>query len=473
MNRLGIGDCDYQRYEDVFLRAKDKHRYIMKTEDSWVEIKHPWNRNQILSHLAGERTIGLFPANQLDYLMIDIDRHNDEDEAHLKSRIQKITEVIEGDPLTYQSSYSGGIRLCYFLEKPVAREELFHGFKNFFQQKNLTVEPGVVEILASRKGDRLPFGEGSYLVDPFNLEPIYHLSLNETIAIAYNVFQHQKIEIPFEILRVDQTLVSNTRNESVYDCIVCWLNEEGLYPEITTNEALLKLTWDLIVRRMYSKEEAEKFLINWVHQKHNGLSNRFNAGKVDQIIDQIRRIVKETDPGLARYPVSRYARREKKLSLTDVRKIILLAENPKLQLAIFSLVEYCLCFGKKAQTRNEDKPLISNLYVSGIEDVTYRSGSVGDFYCEISKKTLQHLPGFDKANPQKTMQKIIDLGVLSLKREAHPDSHHCRQFWVHFKFEENDPVKVMSLDEGLFKLKQLHRDEQKLRAKNFEHSNKT
>jgi len=190
--------------------------------------------------------------------------------------------------------------------------------------------------------------------------------------------------------------------------------------------------------------------------KHNDLSNRFNAGRLNQILDQIKRIVTRTDLRKAAYPGSKYALRAKRLSLSDVYKIVTLTEDQKLKLAIFSLLEYCLCFGKEAQNRNEDKPRISNLYVSGKGDVTYRSGSQDNFYCEISKKTLQHLPGLDKANPQKTMQKIIDIGVLSLRREAHPDSHHCRHYWVHFRFDEKDPVKVVSLDEGLLKLKKLN-----------------
>ena len=202
MKALGIEDCDYQRYQEMFLRPRDNHHYILKTEDSWVEIKHPCNKNHVLRHLTGEQTIGLFPATQLDYLMIDIDRHSNERGAVIKSRIKKVTEVIEGDPLTYMSSLTGGIRLCYFLEKSVPREVLHQGFKDYFQQKSVIVTPGLIEVLASKKGDRLPFGEGSYLVDPFDLELIYHLTLKETIAEAYKAFQYQKIEIPFEILRV-------------------------------------------------------------------------------------------------------------------------------------------------------------------------------------------------------------------------------------------------------------------------------
>jgi hypothetical protein len=458
MTRLGIEDPDYQKYEEMFLRTKEKHHYLLKTSDSWTELKHPWTGNLILKHLTGEQTVGLFPADSIDYLMIDIDRHNRENNANIQSRIRQVEELFDGDPLVYQSSFSGGIRLCYFLENAVQQEMLHQRCKEIFRQNNYPMQPGVIEILASKKGDRLPFGEGSYLVESFNLEPIYHLTLKDTLSIAYECFQHHKIELSFEIQSASEELVLACQGMSVFDATLNRLYEEGLHPGVTTNDALLKLSWDLHVRKGYSKPETEKFIINWIRSKHNGVSNRFNAGKVEQIIAQIQRIVARTDSSKAGFTGSRYALRKKKLSLNDVRKILPLTEEPRLRLAIFSLLEYCLCFGKKAQSKNEGNTLISNIYVSGKGDVTYRSGFTKDFYCAISKKTLQHLPGFDKAYPQKTLQKIIKLRVLSLKREAHPESHNCRQFWVHFSFDDSIPIKVVSLDEGLLKLKQLDRD---------------
>jgi len=455
MEWLGIDNCDYERYEEMFLRPRERHHYIQKTPSGWIEIKHPWNKSLVLKHLTAERTIGLFPAHQLDYIMVDIDRHNNEDETTLRSRMKGVAEVIEGDPLVYQSSFSGGIRLCFFLPQPLDRCILSKGCRRLFQQKNLIVKPGSVEILAERKGDRLPFGEGSYLVDPFALEPIYHLTLRDTISEAYKIFLYQKIDIPFGLQTSDRDPVIYPPRESVFDLIVTQLYEEGLHPDITTNEALLKLSWDLIVRKGYSKEEAEHFLVSWIRQKHNGLSNRVNSGKMHNIIAQIRRIVQRVNPGLAKYPVSRYALRKKKLSLNDVRKIVVLTNDPKLRLAIFSLLEYCLNFRKNLHKRRSEKTKIGNKhYVSERRDVTYRSGFQKNFHCDISKKTLQHLPGFDKANPQITMQKIEELAVVSLKRQAHPRSHHCRQYWIHFPFDEEDPIKVVSLDEGLAKLKE-------------------
>jgi hypothetical protein len=455
IKQLGIEEYSYQAYEKMFLRPREKHHYIVKKENGWIEIKHPWNKALVLRHLTGEQTIGLFPAVQIDYLMFDIDRHNEEGLDELRSRIDKVTNSIEGEPLIYQSSFSGGIRLCYFLEKSVSRKALYSACKEFLRYREVFVKPGEIEILATRKGDRLPFGAGSYLIDPFTLEPIYHLTLNETISIADRVFEHQKIKIPFNIPSVDEKLISYSVGKSGFNQTVNQLYEEGLYPGITTNRALLMLNWDLQVRNGYPKEEAERFLQSWILKKHNGLSDRFNAGKVDNIFKQIKRIVQGTDPNKAQYSGSKWARRKKRLSLRDVRKITLFTENPKLRLALFSLLEYCLCFRKKVSVKVRKRTPISNLYVSENGDVTYRSGFDNNFYCELSKKTFQHLLGFDKAYPHITRQKIEDLGILSLKKDAHPDSNHCREYWIHFQFDEDDPIKVISLDEGLLKLKQL------------------
>ncbi|MGB7062820.1 MAG: hypothetical protein WBF13_10785 [Candidatus Zixiibacteriota bacterium] len=453
MKELGIDKIDYERYEEMFLRSREGGHFIILTDGRWSEVKHPWSKGQILRHLTGERTIGLFPAAYIDYLMLDIDNHDNQDEGSLQPRVKAIVGAIEGDPLIYQSSSSGGIRICFFLPEPVAREVLLRGCKDYFQQKNVVVKPGWIEVMTGRKGDRLPFGQGSYLVDPFTLEPIYHLTLTETILKSHDVFEHHLMVLPFDCQSQAQISVPDSQGDGVYSRIVTRLLEDGLYPEIDTNDALMKLSWDLIVRQGCPKPEAERFLVNWIQHKHNGLSNRTNSGRVDDIFAQIGRIVRRTDRNKARYSGSKYARREKRLSLSDVRKILALAENPKIWLVLFSLLEYCLNFRKEYSGRTGTGNKISNSYVSENPNVTYGPGFQGEFYCEIAKKTLQHLPGFDKANPQIMMREVLGLGVLSLKKEAHAQSHSCRHYWVHFRFNEEDPVKVVSLEEGLAKLR--------------------
>lgn len=452
MRLLGIQASDYQMYEDMFLKCREWQYFLTRTDGRWREVKHRWNKNDVLRHLNGEKTIGLFPATWINYLMIDIDRHNDEDDGVIKSRINQVTEAIGGNPLMYQSSSSRGMRLCFFLPEPVARDVLYRGCKGLFQQNGLVVQPGSVEIMATIKGDRLPFGDGSYLVDPFDLEPIYHLTLQQTITEAFKVFQYQKVDIPFNVHQQAGILVPDWGGTGAFNQVVSRLLDEGLYPEINTNEALLKLSYDLIIRKGYSKEETERYLVNWIREKHNGCSTRVNQSKIENVFEQIERIVERTDPGKAKYRGSRFAVREKKLSVGDVRKIISLTDDRKLQLALFSLLEYCLNFGKIHSGKTATSNKISNLYRSEKGYVTYRSGFQTNFYCEISKKTLQHLNGFDKANPQTTMQQIERLNVVSLKRRAHRQSHHCRQYWVDFTFDEEDSIKVVSLEEGLVKL---------------------
>lgn len=456
---LGIDESDYRKYEEMFLRYREASHYIQRTEDSWVAIKHPWNKREVLRHLTGERTIGLFPGEKLDYMMIDIDRHDHEDKCTLKSRIDSMRQIIPGQPLLYQSSFSGGLRLCYFLTEPMPKRVLHEGFKKLMVTHDLIVKPGQLEIMATNKGDRLPFGEGSYLVDPRSLTIIEPLTPKKTISRTYDVFLNYKIDLPFQTRESSTDWPIHTQEDNNFRQIVDRLYEEGLYPEISTNDALLELCWDFHITKGYSKEETETVLTSWILKKHNGLSNRMNAGKMDEVIAQIKRIVSKIDPGKTKYQGSKYALREKKLSLSAVRKIRSLTDKPKLQQAIFSLLEYCNNFKKCTNyfNRENTNTKISNSYMSVDNDMMDQSTCQRRWYCDISKETLKHLPGFDKANPQIAMREIVDLGVLSLKRRAHPASHHCRQYWVHFDFDENDPFKVVSLDEGLLRLNESER----------------
>jgi hypothetical protein len=143
---LGISDSDYQKYEEMFLRPRERYHYIIRTLRGWVTRKYPWDENLVLRHLTNENTIGLYPADQLNHLMININRHDHETKANLRSRIKKVRKVIGGKPLMYQSSPSGGIRLCYFLSNPVSRELLYQRYKDLLSEKNVNVKPGEIEM---------------------------------------------------------------------------------------------------------------------------------------------------------------------------------------------------------------------------------------------------------------------------------------------------------------------------------------
>ncbi|MDP3025893.1 MAG: hypothetical protein Q8O10_10235 [candidate division Zixibacteria bacterium] len=458
---LGIDESDYRKYEEIFLRYREASHYIQKTKDSWVEIKHPWRKREVLRHLTGERTIGLFPGEKLDYMMIDIDRHDHEAKANLRSRIKKVRKAIEGKPLMYQSSSSGGIRLCYFLSNPVSRELLYQRCKDLLSEKDVNVKPGEIEILAKKSGDRLPFGSGSYIVHPLTLKPRTNLTLKQTISKAYDIFKKHKIEIPFKIQALNQTSIGGTQRPRDYKQIVSRLYDEGLYPEISTYEAFMKLSWDMRIRQGRSEEETEGTLIMWIREKHNGLSNRMNAGRIDEVLAQIKKIVTSIDEKKAKFIGTGSVFAEKKLSLGDVRKIVLLTVDSKLRQAMFSLLKHCMKKGKHIADFNGEgktnKP--SNSYMSGTDYLRSSQGSQKDLYCAIPKKTFQQLVGFDKANPQIMRRKIEALGLLSLKKKAHPDSNHCAEYWVHFQFDENDPVKVASLNEGLLLLERSEKKE--------------
>lgn len=453
LKKLSIGWEEFESYLKMFTEAREKYRFILVRKTGWVEFKHQWNEHLILDHLLRIKTVGLFPNTKIDYLMLDLDCHNTESLISLISRNRIVKEAFDGDPLSYQSSISGGIRICYFLSKPWPRELVFSWAKRRLLRVGAELRPGEIEIRAAKNGDRLPFGEGSELVDPFTLEPIHHLTLKEEIRYADCVWQHQKMEID---LKPDDLFMRElkTCGAGQFSLTVARLYEEGLFPEITTNEAFLKLSWDLVVRQNFPKEDAERYLRSWIRQRHNGLSIRFNRGRLDLLDRHITRVTSRINPALVSFQGSKYSRRNKRLCLTDAKRIISLIDDSRLQLAIFSLLEYCLNFGSKSK---EKKELISNLYGAGPRPVTYGAeqgqyisflGPKENFYCPISKQTLRHLAGFDRSNTKLTLSRIIDLRLISLKRNAHPAAHKCREYWVHFPFDESDSTKVVSLDEA-------------------------
>lgn len=453
LNILGLNGADLNLYLKMFTETREKQRFLIMAREGWREVKYPWSKDLILDHLSYRETIGLFPGHSIDYLMIDIDNHDSKTLQQLHRTANRVKDAFPGDPLSYQSSYSGGLRICYFLDNRIQRDLLLNWAESQLRSGGVSLGPGTVEIMANKKGDRLPFGDRSFLLDPLTLEPIYHLTLAEKIRFAGQIWQHQKMAV---ILPIPEGVKSPTgtcyRGDFVE--LVARLNDEGLFPGITTNDSFLKLGWDLIVRQGCPKKEAERYLQSWIRQKHNGLSNRFNKGRLDLLDKHITRVISSIKLGLVSYQGSKYSRRNKRLSLTDAKQIISLTADSRLQLATFSLLEYCLNFRKES---TEKKELISNLYGAGQSPVTYgaeirendpRLRTPTNFYCPISKKTLRHLTGFDRSNPKSTLSRIIDLGLISLKRNAHPAAHKCREYWVLFPFNESDPARVVSLDEA-------------------------
>ena len=48
MRELGIENGDYERYEEMFLRSREKGQFIIKINGGWNTVKHPWGKGHML-----------------------------------------------------------------------------------------------------------------------------------------------------------------------------------------------------------------------------------------------------------------------------------------------------------------------------------------------------------------------------------------------------------------------------------------
>lgn len=447
LTRLGVSVEEYIRYHSMFCKNRMQYKYIKKTKDGWSQSNYSWDNNLILRHLLEEATIGLFPANQIDYLIFDIDNHTTQMTESIEHRCREIITAINRDYLIYTSSYSGGMRICYFLDKSYPKEQVNAYAKNILSESGIPVKSGHIEIMAGKKGDRLPFGEDSYLVDFVIYEPLYDVTLSQRIKEAWELSSADRLCIP-----ESTSFHTNLKHpNSDFIEIVTRLYEQGLYPEISTNDALMKLCWDYRTRFSNTAEETASFLKYWIKQRHNGCSDRINAGKISIIEEQIERIVKNYNPKHKKYQKLKRSN-DKKLKINDIKLICSLSSEYKIQLAIFSLLEYVKNKGKlidsidisKISDKDLKTYLISNLYVTGFQQLSVYS-------CEIPYKSFKIFPGFDKTYPNKTKDKLIELGLLEPWKREHKDSNRCRTYKIYFNFDK-ESEEVGSLDEGILKL---------------------
>jgi len=299
LRELGLTDMLFETYLHMFSSNRLEFKYIYRPKDSdnWITSKYRWTKNLVARHLTREDTIGLFPADFIDFMMFDIDNHESQ-QMSVHERTTIIRDLFPTEPLVYQSSISGGIRVLYFLDELCPSEVVKEFATDNLKKVGLSHRSGYVEIKADRSGDRLPFGDGSYLLDWHTLEPLYSLTLSETIKYFKEIYDGDKLHIP----RKDWKMWEVTGNEKV--SVVNRLIEEGLWDEITTNEAFQKLTYHLLAIKRQSPAEAKRWLKAWIRNNHNGFSDRANSGKLDELDSQIDRWIDGFDLSKLKSPPS-------------------------------------------------------------------------------------------------------------------------------------------------------------------------
>ncbi len=433
---------------ELFLSCRDLGCYYVKVPTGWRCVRRAWTRRIVFDHLTGQAVIGIPPGVGYDLLIFDIDNKGDQSES-VDSRVRRVMRLFDAEPLICTSSESGGMRVCYFLERVYFRDDIYDFARQRLLNANVQVKSGYIEIMATRKNDRLPFGKGSFVVDPATLDPLYELSLKGMIRHAQSIKNRSQLSI----VGISRHRELRNLGKGDFGVTVEFLEDYGLPFGISTNEALLLLNRKQqgVLRR--TPAEAARWLKSWIRKHHNGRSNRISNGEWQDVDDQIDRIVSSFDP-------SKYSRQNLtsitlslRLTIRDIETLLAAGFDSKLLRAAFSLLEWVKNRGTLVLSIDRDDSEDSTGYV---RDCLIRNNYLAQlsqvWLCQIPKGAMRQFSGFKKSNPAETLKRLIDRGLIELEREYNHAQHRCRTYLVFFTFVQ-ESQEVVSLDEALELLK--------------------
>ncbi|MFH1374387.1 MAG: hypothetical protein ABII79_11380 [bacterium] len=406
----------------------------------------------ILRHLCGETDVAIPFGWIVDQVVLDIDFEGNRAWGDVESTTRGAIRAIPGEPLVYQSSDSGGLRLIWFLSTKMKRTHLYRWVKSRLRDQGVTVQNGVCEIRLGTSPDRLPFGYFSMLVDPILLEPHYHVSLAETLKIVREHREWHAIDIESDSA---DDFCSSRSSGSDFTRDMETLLSNGLPWDVTTNDCLMKLAWFGRVRKRLQEEQLKAFLRDWICQKHNGFSTRVNEGRIQDIYDQIDRIVHSLHavPGPLAYQANAVG-----LGETEMRCLLQYPGNFKTIEGAFKI----LCYAKSKLHRIKSR---SSTICTGGGDGTNKWGTVFHpaegipngarnfpLFVNLGKQHLRRLRVPFASNTARIVGELERLGTLALKRKAWPDGDKSRQYWVNFPFDLADAHLYDDFDEALWRI---------------------
>ena len=433
LERLGITESEFSNYKSLFLNSRIPRGFSERMPDgSWPKNPWKWDDPLILRHLCGEKTLAIQFGDKVNQLVIDIDCKLGRDRESAEETTIDILHKFPGEPLIYQSSDSGGIRLWYFLSKVVSRTVAMKKTSNLLSSVGIEVRAGLCEVRLGKSPDRLPFGLFSMLLDHINLEPIFHLTLSETLRIA--VKHRLCFSLDPRDLGITTSEKVDNRNKNYREIIEMCL-EKGLTQEHTTNECLEKLAWHGRVQLKMSDQELIRWLCRWISECHNDQSNRVNAGKISDVFSQVVRIVKglRVQPRSANVFVKTVG-----LSEQEVEHLLEFPCSYNVLRGTFLV----LCYAKSQILRNLGNRIQGGggtnkwgTVFSLCEDIPNGARNLVPYHINLGKKTLRWLKVPWSNNTGLIIDELIRMGILAQKRKAWPNGHKVRQFWVNFPFD--------------------------------------
>jgi hypothetical protein len=453
IKKLGISDLTLDHYMKLFTtekrsRSVTKASFLQVNSNDRIEWKtyrkYVWSEMDLLRHLAGKTALSLYWTEFADYLMLDFDTHKNRSEEYVRDAALKVIQALPGEWLTYQSSFSKGIRAICFLDQRYSRFGLFNYLKTKLKAIDSGNEYGWVESRMGNASDRLPFGKGSMLLDPFTLEPMFDLNLEETIRYAWKFAEENRLTPDEKDFKRVGVFLGRTGKD--YNAVVNRLLTEGLWPEINTNDALLALNLQFQGVNGLTREEAALKLKEWTQMKTNGLSQRINNGNFAGIDSQIDRIVASFDPKRFNRKNKVSASSEASLSLADVKTLLSYTSDYRMLKAAFSLLRYV------AGRRSFSVTIISHDFMSPQRGCNNVSRNSCDLVVPIPWTAFRKFAGFPENDPARKRKELERLGILKLKREYSADDGRCREYTIFFPFSSDRTPAFSLLDEALARL---------------------
>lgn len=270
-------------------------------------------------HLAGGRSIGLRGADQIQYIMIDIDCHNGEP---TQARLDLLLNAFPGSSLPFRSSDSNGIHFYIFLDEMTPRTKAREALRNKLVSIDYPDAEKVEIFPWSSRGHRLPFGIGnrpmpggkdtlangtradqqSYFpkwfkneLRPYNVADLYkYASISE--------YYHKPVKGQTRAQNTGQdkapTNTEQLRGKAFYSDPVYGIDtllSQGITSQGMRYQATNALAFYYIQNKGLSKAETVRKITAWIDERHNGKSAGYNRDQAKAYQD-IQNIVGAFDP---------------------------------------------------------------------------------------------------------------------------------------------------------------------------------
>jgi len=262
-------------------------------------------------HLAGGRSIGLRGADQIQYLMVDIDCHNGEP---IQASLDLLLNAFPGSSLPFRSSDSNGVHFYIFLDEIAPRTKAREALRNKLISINYPDAEKVEIFPWSSRGHRLPFGIGnrpmpggkdtlanstradqqSYFPKWFKkeLRPYKLADLYKYTSTLIN--KHTAVKTPLRAQNTGQEHAPiNTeqlRGRAFYlDPVfgIDTLLSQGIASQGMRYQATNALAFYYIQNKGLSKAETVRKITAWLDEKHNGQSACYNQDQAKAYQDII------------------------------------------------------------------------------------------------------------------------------------------------------------------------------------------